>query len=90
MAGSCYKWCVYMLRSKKSGVYYVGITTDLQRRLRQHNEGKGAKFTRGRGPWLAVAWDYTETKSWALKLERRLKRMTRAQKEAVERNGMSW
>lgn len=48
-------WYVYVIRSDASNRYYRGITTDPVRRLRQHNEGKGAKYTRGRGPWHLFA-----------------------------------
>lgn len=48
-------WYLYVLHSESHRKYYRGITTDLERRLKQHNEGKGAKFTRGRGPWVIHA-----------------------------------
>ena len=43
------EWTVYILQCR-DGTLYTGITDDLQRRLRAHQEGKGAKYTRGRGP----------------------------------------
>ena len=44
------EWFVYVLLNAR-GVTYTGISTDIDRRLCQHNAGTGARFTRGRGPW---------------------------------------
>jgi len=41
---------VYIIQNKKNTLY-TGITKDIARRIDEHNNGKGAKFTRGRGPW---------------------------------------
>lgn len=43
-------WFVYILLNDR-GTTYTGISTDVDRRLCQHNAGSGARFTRGRGPW---------------------------------------
>ena len=59
VAGFCLKpdwkgmaeFYVYILRSLKSGRLYIGHTSDLQRRLAEHNEGRGGQFTRQNGPW---------------------------------------
>lgn len=49
-------WILYVLECR-DGSYYCGITTDIERRLKQHNAGQGAKYTRGRGPvHLLVKW----------------------------------
>ena len=45
------QWVLYILECK-DGTYYTGITDDLPRRLAAHRSGKGAKYTRGRGPLL--------------------------------------
>ena len=92
MTGSHYKWCTYMLFSSKHGVFYTGITTDLDRRARQHNAGKGAKFTKGRGPWEIVAFIWFETKSEALKEECRLKKLSHDQKvrTSVTYGSIAW
>jgi predicted GIY-YIG superfamily endonuclease len=42
---------VYILRSLRNGKLYVGHTDDLSRRLTEHNEGRGGRFTREQGPW---------------------------------------
>lgn len=79
-------WCLYVLRCK-DGSLYCGITNDLTRRVRQHNEGSGARYTRGRGPVkLLKSWPM-EGKSAALKAERAFKRLTRSMKLASVKNG---
>jgi len=59
-----------------AGTVYTGQTTDLERRLAQHNGEKpgGAKFTRGRGPWRLVHVEEFEDVGAALKRERAIKR----------------
>ncbi len=49
-------WFVYLLLNEKL-ISYTGIAVDVDERLRRHNAGQGAKFTRGRGPWRVI---YTE------------------------------
>ena len=62
------------------GTLYTGWTTDPQRRLEQHNLGKGAKYTRARLPVLFRAlWSF-ETQTEAMRFEWQLKRMSRAKK----------
>jgi putative endonuclease len=60
----------------EAGTVYTGQTTDIDRRLAQHNGEKpgGAKFTRGRGPWRLVHVEACETAGDALKRERAIKR----------------
>ena len=55
-------WVVYILRCKDNTLY-TGITDDLNKRLKAHNEGKGAKYTRGRGPVQLYYWEYCPDKS---------------------------
>jgi len=73
---------VYMLVCR-DGSLYTGYTTELARRLRAHNEGKGAKYTRGRGPVELLYWEEGEDRSWGLKREEAIKRLTRRQKEEL-------
>lgn len=47
------EWFVYILLNEKK-ISYTGIAIDVDERLRRHNAGQGAKFTRGRGPWRMV------------------------------------
>ena len=73
-------WYVYILRCG-DGTYYTGITTDVQKRLEAHRSGKGAKYTRGRGPLELVYSEVCEDHSHALKRECALKALKRQEKE---------
>lgn len=72
-------WYVYMLRCG-DGTLYTGITDDVERRLEIHRSGKGAKYTRGRGPLELVYTEAQPDKSAALRREIAIKRMTRQEK----------
>ena len=72
-------WYLYLLRCG-DGTLYCGIALDVQARLDQHREGKGAKYTRGRGPLELAFTEACGTRSEALKREREVKRMPRAEK----------
>ena len=73
---------VYMVRCR-DGSLYTGWTNDLAKRLAAHNNGAGAKYTRGRGP-VHLAWACPcETKQEALSLEVATKRLTKPQKEVL-------
>ncbi|HVJ50394.1 GIY-YIG nuclease family protein [Desulfitobacterium sp.] len=76
---------VYILRCADQTLY-SGSTTDLNRRLHEHNEGKGAKYTRSRSPVaLMQAWQVA-TWSQALRLEAGLKKCSRMFKEELIRD----
>ena len=75
-------WTVYMVRCK-DGTLYTGITVDLPARLQAHNEGKGAKYTRGRGPVNLVWSEECLSESEARKREREVKRFSRETKEGM-------
>lgn len=65
------------------GTLYTGITTDAARRLAQHREGVGAKYTRShRGERFLALWQ-SDTRAAASRLEYRIKRLSRAQKEQL-------
>ena len=70
---------VYMLRCK-DGSLYTGWTNDLAHRLDMHREGKGAKYTRGRGPLDLVYSEELGDKETAMKREAAIKKLTRQQK----------
>lgn len=72
-------WKLYMIRCA-DGSLYTGITTDAQRRLEEHRTGKGAKYTRGRGPLELVYIEECEDKSAALKRELEIKALPRSEK----------
>lgn len=73
------KWYVYILRCADQTLY-TGITNRLQQRLRAHNAGKGAKYTKGRRPVHLLYWETCTDKSAALKREAAIKKMRRAEK----------
>lgn len=73
---------VYIL-SCADGTLYTGYTTELIRRLAAHNEGKGAKYTRGRRPVELLYWEEGADRSWGLKREESIKRLTRKKKEEL-------
>jgi predicted GIY-YIG superfamily endonuclease len=75
-------WWVYLLRCA-DGTLYCGIALDVEARLAQHQTGKGAKYTRGRGPLELVYREACGSKADALRRERALKRLKRAAKEAL-------
>ena len=69
---------VYILQCKDNSLY-TGWTNDIDKRLKAHNSGKGAKYTRGRGPVRLVHLETFETKEEALKRERAIKRLKRGE-----------
>ncbi len=72
------------------GTWYTGWTTDPERRIRVHNSGKGAKYTRSRLPVHLIYTEEYETAAQAQRREYEIKHLTRAQKEAiVQRAGVS-
>ena len=76
-------WYVYILLCS-DGTYYCGITNDIVKRIKAHNDKKGAKYTRGRTPVIIVYSEEYKTKSEALKREIRIKKMNRKQKEKLK------
>jgi putative endonuclease len=76
---------VYVLTCA-DGSYYTGVTNDLMRRLDTHRAGKASKYTRGRLPvQLACALGSWPTRGQALRLEARIKAMTRREKQELIR-----
>ncbi len=72
-------WTVYLLRCADNTLY-TGIARDLARRVAQHDAGKGAKYTRGRGP-VRVLWSESKrTQGAALRREAEIKGWRRAEK----------
>lgn len=89
------KWCyddtmiettpmfyTYIVRCK-DGTYYTGWTNDLEQRIAAHNQGKGAKYTRKRGPVELLATWISPSKSEAMKLEYSIKQMSRHEKQIL-------
>lgn len=75
-------WYVYILRCG-DGTLYTGITPDVQARLTQHQQGKGAKYTRGRGPLALVYTESCADRAEASRREYAIKHLSRAEKEAL-------
>jgi len=65
------------------GSFYTGYTTDVERRIREHDRGDGAKYTRGRAPVELVHRERFETKSAAMSREYEIKQLSRSQKERL-------
>ena len=70
----------------RDGSLYAGYTNDIERRLKTHNEGKGAKYTKGRGPVkLIMSMEY-DTKREAMQAEYRFKQLSRKEKDLFIEN----
>jgi putative endonuclease len=78
------RWHVYIVRTR-DGTLYTGITTDVERRLAEHraDEGRGARYLRGRNPLEIVYRRKLGDRGLALRVESRLKRRPRADKQAI-------
>ena len=76
------KFFVYLAECR-DGSFYCGWTNDLKKRIKAHNQGKGAKYTKRRRPVRIVFSEQCENKSEAMKLENRIKGLTRKEKEAL-------
>lgn len=72
----------YILQST-DGRYYTGYTTNLEQRMKSHQEGKGSKFIRGFGFGKLLYHETYSTKSEAMKREAEIKRLSRAEKEKL-------
>lgn len=71
---------IYVIRCSDNSLY-TGYTNDVERRFRLHEQGKGAKYTRGRAPLILEYVESFPTKSEALKAEYAFKKLTKRQKE---------
>jgi putative endonuclease len=69
------------------GTYYTGWTTDPQRRLRQHNAGKGARYTRTNCPVRLVYQEELPDRGTAMRREIKIKKLGRAGKEKLIKSG---
>ena len=72
----------YILRCA-DGTYYCGWTNNLDRRLKAHNEGKGAEYTRSRRPVALVYYEAFSTKEEAMRREYEIKQLPRKKKEEL-------
>ncbi|MFH1321316.1 MAG: GIY-YIG nuclease family protein [Bacteroidota bacterium] len=65
-------FCTYIIQSEKTGTLYIGQTQNLPKRIKKHNSNL-VKSTKGKGPWRVIFSVTFETRSEAVKLERKLK-----------------
>lgn len=72
-------WFVYLLHCSDDTLY-CGITNNLEKRIIAHNNGKGAKYTKGRRPVVLLGYKEVDTKGEALKLEYKIKQMPKEEK----------
>lgn len=77
-------WYIYLIR-RGDGNLYTGISTDVERRFAQHQEGgkTGSKYLKGRGPLTLVFQSWVGSISTALKVERMVKKLSRPTKEKL-------
>ncbi len=74
------RWHLYILKCSDN-TFYTGITNDVQRRLKMHNDGKASRYTRSRRPVILIYQEQCRNKSSALKKECGLKFLSRKEKE---------
>ncbi len=81
-------WHLYLVRCH-DGSLYTGITTNVARRFAEHreNKGAGAKYLRGRAPLRLVFEKKLGSRSLALGVESKVKKLSKAKKEALVRTG---
>lgn len=80
------KWFLYILKCK-DGKFYTGITKDMERRLKAHNDGKGANFTRARRPVKVIYHEILKSRTQALVREFAVKSLPRRKKEELVASG---
>ena len=73
------EWFVYIVECNDKSLY-TGITNNLEKRIKTHNEGKGAKYTKPRRPVILKYYESVSTKNIALKREIAIKSLSRNQK----------
>ena len=76
------QWHLYLVRCA-NGDLYTGISTDVQRRFAQHETNRGARRLKGKGPLSLVFSREVGDRSSALRLEHRVKKLTKLDKEAL-------
>lgn len=78
-------WFIYIIKCRDN-TYYTGITPNIEQRIKTHDAGKGAAYTRGRGPVKLVHSERFQTRSEASVREAAIKKLTRLQKEKLIKN----
>jgi putative endonuclease len=83
--------CVYILASRRNGTLYVGVTSDLARRIEQHRSGAVSSFTRDYRVYMLVYAEFHDKMESAALREKQIKRWRRAWKlELIERGNPQW
>src|SRR5574338_1630201 len=77
-------WYVYIIHCHKDDTLYTGNTNNLNKRLDQNRKGKGAKYTKGRGPLQLIKVFWKGSKSEAIKFEYWVKQLSREEKLALK------
>ena len=72
-------WCVYILKCSDN-TYYTGITNNIKKRIQQHETNKGAKYTKGRGPFSLVYQNNCKNRGEASQKEYAIKKLTLTEK----------
>lgn len=80
-------WVLYVLQCS-DGTFYTGITNNISKRIKIHNLGKGAKYTRSRSPCTLAAKSSFFSKSHCAKAESKFKRLCRRKKEYFVLEGL--
>lgn len=75
-------WTVYLARCQ-DGSLYTGVTTDPERRLAEHNAGRGAAYTRSRLPVILVYCEPVQDRACALRREYAIRQLSRSEKEML-------
>lgn len=75
-------WYIYILRCG-DGSYYTGITNNLENRLKAHENGTGAKYTRGRAPFTLVYREKFRNRGEASKRESEIKKLSHSEKSSL-------
>ena len=81
-------WYVYIVRCRNDALY-TGITTDLVRRVNEHNQGKGARYTRANGPVKLIYAENATSHVAALRREAAIKRFSRKRKLELIRSSQN-
>lgn len=74
------QWSVYIVRCS-DGSLYTGISTDVEKRIKRHNDGRASAYTRSHRPVVLVWTEQADSESSAKKREAEIKRWTRVEKE---------
>ncbi|WED29123.1 GIY-YIG nuclease family protein [Vibrio sp. DW001] len=79
-------WWVYLIRNNRNALY-CGVTNNLERRFKMHQDGKGAKALKGKGP-LVLEWSQElNNKVSAMQLEYKIKQLKKIDKETLVKDG---